>query len=46
MGEFIGVDAADMPIMFIISPEEQVIKYLYENDAKKISGSVLADFVK
>lgn len=37
LAEFIGVGKEDMPTLRIISPEEQMMKYVWEGDAKNLS---------
>jgi len=45
LAEFVGVTADDMPTVRIISPEETMLKFNYEGDAKAITGADVAKFV-
>lgn len=45
LAEFVGVEAADMPTLRLISPEENMLKYIWEGDAKAMSGDDIAKFV-
>jgi len=46
LAEFIGVEAGDMPTLRIISPEETMLKFNYEGDAKSMTGADVTKFVK
>ena len=45
LAEFVGVEAGDMPTMRLISPEENMLKFVWEGDAKAITGDDVAKFV-
>jgi protein disulfide-isomerase A1 len=46
LAEFVGVEASDMPTMRLISPEENMLKYVWEGDAKNVTGDDIAKFVQ
>jgi len=45
LAEFVGVEAGDMPTLRLISPEENMLKYVWEGDAKTMTGDDVAKFV-
>jgi|Transcript_36645 protein disulfide-isomerase A1 len=45
LGEFIGVEKADLPQLRIISPEEQMLKYNYDGDISGLTGESIGKFV-
>jgi protein disulfide-isomerase A1 len=45
LAEFIGVGYDDMPTLRIISPEEQMLKYVWEGDVKSLSADNVRSFV-
>ena len=45
LAEFVGVESGDMPTVRLISPEESMLKYLYEGDAKSMSGDDISKFL-
>jgi len=46
LAEFIGVTKEDMPTLRVISPEETMLKYVYEGDASALSVDEIGKFVK
>ena len=45
LAEFVGVEAGDMPTLRLISPEESMLKYVYEGDAKNLSAADVKKFI-
>ena len=45
LAEFVGVEGADMPTLRLISPEEQMLKYVWEGDAKALTGDDIKKFI-
>jgi protein disulfide-isomerase A1 len=45
LAEFVGVETGDMPTVRIISPEESMLKYVYEGDAKSMGGDDISKFL-
>jgi len=45
LGEFIGVEKADLRQLRIISPEEQMLKYNYDGDISGLTGESIGKFV-
>jgi len=45
LAEFVGVEAGDMPTLRLISPEESMLKYVWDGDAKAMTGDNVAKFV-
>lgn len=45
LGEFIGVGADDMPTLRIIDPQETMLKFSWEGDAKNLSVADVKSFV-
>ena len=46
LAEFIGVGKEDMPTLRVISPEETMLKFVYEGDASALSADDIGKFVK
>lgn len=45
LGEFIGIESADMPSLRIISPAENMLKYAFEGDAKTLTTDQISGFL-
>ena len=45
LAEFVGVEAGDMPTLRLISPEEQMLKFIWEGDAKALKGDEIKSFI-
>lgn len=45
LAEFIGVTSADMPTLRLISPEESMLKFVWEGDVNALTGGDVANFV-
>lgn len=46
LAEFIGVGAEDMPTMRLISPSDQMLKYVYEGAVAELTGEKIAAYVQ
>ena len=45
LAEFVGVEAGDMPTMRLISPEENMLKYVWSGDANALTADDISSFV-
>jgi len=46
LGEFIGIDQSMMPTIRLLDPQESMLKFIYEGDAKTASVADLTKFIR
>jgi protein disulfide-isomerase A1 len=45
LAEFIGVETADLPTLRIISPEDSMLKYVWNGDVSKLTADDVSQFI-